>query len=152
MLSIFSATPAPAEIRTKTFQSWAVECEELSARCTLAQTASSKDDRFWLATLRLRQTVKGGAQVQVIVPSGVHLGSGLFVGVTPPYKELAYQRCSPTVCVAAGILDSDELTKWKRGRRAEVRYRPSAVSAPIVFDVSLMGVTAAFRYAESSAQ
>lgn len=148
LLATFS-TAVIAAPESRQFRDWAVTCDSKQPRCVLALTASSDAENLWLATLRLVRTSADSARVQVIVPAGVHLASGMFVGVRPPLSELTYERCSSTICVAAGNLDARELTKWKRGATAEIRYRPNVTSPPIVVDLSLMGVTAALNYAES---
>jgi invasion protein IalB len=41
------------------------------------------------------------------------------------------------------VLDPEDVSAWKRGASAEIRYR-SRIDGPIVaFDMSLMGLTAA---------
>ena len=146
---VFCAS-AFAGTKSAVFQDWAVECPGGAVPCTLAQTAATEDDQLWLGTLRMQQDAQGAVDLRVLVPGSVHLGSGLFVGVRAPLSELTYQRCSPDVCVAAGRLNAEELRRWKAGTQAEIRYRPSVTAPPIVFNISLIGVTAALRHAQES--
>lgn len=134
------------------FQDWSVTCPNEGPDCVLAQTSSAQSDRLWLGTLHLKPRHEGGATLVVQVPSGVHLGSGIFVGVRQPLKQLTYQVCSSAMCTASGALTRDELNQWRRARKAELRYRPSVQAPPVAFDVSLMGITAALQYAHEHAQ
>ena len=131
------------------FKDWAVECDDAPVYCVASQTAGATDDTFWLATVQLRP-VTDGAIVVLRVPAGVHLGSGLFVGVRQPLTEIAYQSCTPQMCIASGQISKSELTRWRRGHVAEVRYRPSATSPPLSFEISLQGITAALRYVKEA--
>ena len=132
------------------FGDWALSCPESEESCVLAQTVASKDHN-WLATIRIALSgVKEGeaAVAQFLVPSGVHLASGLFatVGQGVP-KQAIYVRCSVNTCEAVMGMDISTLSDWKRGRVAEVRYRPSTESLPLIFNVSLMGLTAGLKAA-----
>lgn len=134
-----------------TFQEWVVDCGPQPLVCVASQTIFTSDDQLWLATVQIRREDSGdGADVVVRVPAGVHLASGLFVGVRQPLQSATFVRCAMDICIATARLDRDELSAWKRGRKAELRYRPRMDAAPIAFDISLMGITAALRFAEEA--
>ena len=103
-------------------------------------------DHNWLATLRIALSGSNEdevAVVQFLVPPNVHLASGLFSTVAPDAPlEATFLRCTMNACEAVMAMDTATLSAWKRGRTAEVRYRPAADMPPVVFDVSLMGLTA----------
>lgn len=121
---------------------WLLECRD--GLCVLSQTAVA-EDRTWLATLRLALAPDPGvaATLQVLVPPQVHLGSGLFLTVDGgPARQIDYIRCAPERCEAAVQLDEAALQSLRRGRVAELRYRPNIDAPPVAFDVSLTGITA----------
>lgn len=62
-------------------------------------------------------------------------------------REAEYVRCTPKACDARLALTEQELTAWKQARSAELLYRPNPTVPPIRFDVSLMGISAAFSAA-----
>jgi invasion protein IalB len=109
-------------------------------------------DRSWLATVLLQPSAAGeGARVQMLVPAGVHLASGLYVEAGRDAATGAeWLACTPEACRAEMALDAKGLAAWKRGRSAEVRYR-SRIDGPVVaFDLSLMGLTAALQDAQAT--
>ncbi|MBL4872116.1 MAG: invasion associated locus B family protein [Rhodobacteraceae bacterium] len=130
-----------------------MSCPDSESTCVLAQTVASTD-RNWLATLRIAlSNSKTGAPaiIQFLVPPNVHLASGLFSTVAPDAPlEATFLRCSVKACEAVMAMDVATLRAWKRGRTAEVRYRPAADMPPVVFDVSLMGLTAGLIAAEGA--
>lgn len=126
---------------------WSAECD--GDDCIVAQSAAA-EDRTWLATIILDPDDTGGALAQVIVPSGVHLASGLFVGLDRRPLEAVWIACARETCRAEARLSAEDLTGWKKARQAELRYRPSISAPVIVFPLSLMGLTAALREAEGS--
>lgn len=144
-LMALAIPPAKAN-EISVFRDWAVECDTDPVYCVASQVASTQDVGLWLGTVRLRPSDDGGADVMVVVPAGVHLASGLFVGVRQPLTQIDYQRCAPEACTAAGRIDKAELRRWRRGNAAQLRYRPSIGAPPVAFSVSLMGITAALRH------
>ena len=109
-------------------------------------------DRSWLATVLLQPLEDGqSARVQLLVPAGVHLASGLFVEAANAEGQAAeWLVCSPEACRAELVLGPDGVSAWKRGASAEIRYR-SRIDGPVVaFDMSLMGLTAALEEARGT--
>ena len=132
------------------FGDWQLTCPDSEVGCVLSQTAAASD-QSWLATLRvaLNEGDSNEAIVQFLVPPSVHLASGLFVTVSPGItKQATFIRCLPIACEAVLELESETLSAWKRRRSAELRYRASVDLQPLVFDVSLMGLTAALDAAK----
>jgi invasion protein IalB len=123
---------------------WQVSCESADRDCVISQSLMS-DDRSWLATVLMQPIGEGDrARVQVLVPTGVHLASGLFVEAGRKEGQGAeWLVCTQKACRAELVLDPEGLAAWKQGRSAEIRYR-SRIDGPVVaFDMSLMGLTAA---------
>ncbi|MCA3556955.1 MAG: invasion associated locus B family protein [Rhodobacter sp.] len=124
---------------------WSVDCE--GDACVVAQSAAA-EDRTWLATVLIEPLDEGAAQAQLFVPAGVHLASGLFVGVKDRPLRTEFIDCDAMSCRASLQLNRADLTGWKKAREAEVRYRPSLGGPVISFPLSLMGLTAALRSLE----
>jgi len=91
--------------------------------------------------------------MQVLVPTGAHLASGVFVslGRSAPV-EAVYQSCAPQACLAALSLTPDDVTSLRRNTRAKIVYRPRRSTPAVTFDVSLMGFTAALAHAQEVQQ
>ena len=151
VLAISLGLAASAVGAEQTFTDWQVECPDDGRRCT-ASTTSFAEDRTWLSTIRIQPDAAAGElPVQILVPPGVHLASGLFVSVAGQENARAtYLRCSPQACDARVSLGAEALAAWKRARAARLRYRPSSSAPPIEFDVSLMGLTAALGAASEA--
>ena len=115
--------------------------------CVVAQSAAA-EDRTWLATVLIEPLDDGATQAQLLVPAGVHLASGLFVGVKDRSLRTELIDCDAMSCRASVQLNSADPTGWKKAREAEVRYRPNLGGPVISFPLSLMGLTAAFRSLE----
>ena len=141
----------PTRFREAQFKDWAVACggfgiDEAGSgaghACRLAQTAAAADDT-WLASLALYPLDEGRALAELLVPPGVHLASGAFVGVDGGAPAQAvWERCTAAACRAALLLEPTDVAAWKRGRALDVRIRPG-LGAPVVsFQMSLMGLTA----------
>jgi invasion protein IalB len=133
-----------AQTAAVTHGDWQAACETEGSPCVLSQSVMAAD-RSWLATVLL-QPSGDGARVQLMVPAGVHLASGIFIETAQPEAQPArWLVCTPEACRAELDLDAEGLAAWKQGRSAEVRYR-SRIDGPVVaFDVSLMGMTAALE-------
>ena len=152
IIGLFSLRASAADSRR--FGDWALFCPDSEAACTLSQTIASVDYN-WLATLRIALSKSKEAEVAVVqflVPPNVHLASGLF-SVVAPGKALqaTFIRCSTNACEAVMGMDIATLDAWKQGRVAELRYRPAVDVPPVIFDVSLIGLTAGLNAAAGSA-
>lgn len=131
------------------FQDWSVDCR--GDLCLIEQTVLASD-RTWLATARLQPTQDNALQMQILVPAGVHLASGIFVDIPGGnVRQGLFLRCTSDACEAQLALDADEATALRNGAAAQIRYRPRVSSPPVSFPVSLMGITAALRDVASQA-
>lgn len=123
---------------------WGSDCrvEAGSRLCILSQKLVDEQGGF-LSRIRL-QPRNDGALLQVLLPAGVHLGSGAFYSVdTGPEAALSYLRCDARICEASRALSDTEWTSMKRGAEMSLLYRPDAGSDPAILTVSLAGLTAA---------
>ncbi|QYX57140.1 invasion associated locus B family protein [Roseovarius sp. SCSIO 43702] len=141
-----AGAPSTAQI----LQDWRVDCA--SGVCNASQTVAAEDGT-WLATVRLYagETAPTSDEVlgEILVPSGVHLASGLYLGFGERMIDAAWQRCTAEMCRAALAFDDGMLGAWRRGAASEVRYRPGPDAPVIAFDVSLMGLTDALAALEA---
>lgn len=147
-LALLTASGLAAAAEVERFQDWEVTCLE-DVGCAASTTAMA-EDRTWLGTVRARETAETeGPALQIIVPAGIHLASGLFVELPGrSVKQATFIRCEPRACEAQLSLTEAEFRTWRRGLSAEIRYRPHVDVRPIAFDVSLLGITAAMRRAK----
>jgi len=123
------------------FGDWELGCEG-QGPCVIAQSVMA-GDRSWLATVMM-QPEPAGARVQVVVPAGVHLASGLYLQQADAAPLAArWLACSPETCRADLRLAAGDLDDWKKGRAAQIRYRARLDGPVVAFDLSLMGITAA---------
>lgn len=145
-LIVAAATPAQAS--EQTFRDWHASCVA-DAPCILSTTVKDARDT-WLATVRVAAVSddQTDTTMQVLVPSGVHLASGVFVnlGRSGPV-EAAYQSCAPQACIAALALSPGDVAALRRNTRAKIVFRPRYSTPSVTFDVSLMGFTAALAHA-----
>jgi len=135
-VAVLAALPVAAFAQS--FQDWQLTCAD--GTCALSQTIAAEGE-VWLATIRLQL---GGdiLLAEVLVPSGVHLASGIFLQSGAAMVAADWQRCTPQVCRAALGLDDGMTAQWQRGVAAQVRYRPAPDAPVVAFDLSLMGLTA----------
>lgn len=130
---------------------WGLECREIAGEaapqnlCVMEQSLSHNGK--WLATLRIAPQTKG-ARLQVQLPAGVHLGSGLFYSVDQGRAlPLEFQRCDEARCYATRALDDQEFKRLQRGTAMVLRLRPEPQLPPVLMEASLAGVTALSREA-----
>lgn len=143
IISALGASAAKAEASEISQGFWGMDCRstEITAKtCVLAQSLSHQGK--WLATLRLAPHA-GGGRMQVQLPTGIHLASGLFYSVDKG-RELALEflRCDDQRCYAYRALSEQEFTSIKRGKTLTLRLRPEVQMPPVAMQVSLSGVTA----------
>lgn len=120
-----------------------MECRDTEAptrTCVLEQSLSHQGK--WLATLRLAPQPEG-ARMQVQLPLGIHLGSGLFYSVDKG-RDLALEflRCDDRRCYAYRALTAQEFRSIQRGKSMTLRLRPEVQMPPVTMQVSLAGITA----------
>lgn len=150
LIALGALGPATAA-ETQIFRDWTTQCDSAGA-CVLSQASLAQGDRL-LAVSRLSPDAQDGAVLEVAVPAGVHLASGLFVAAGKPApKSLNWIRCGDGLCLATARLDKTELSAWRRANTAELRYRPALGAEVIELKISLMGLTAALRHAERRAE
>jgi invasion protein IalB len=145
---IMGAGSAQAQAEPQKFRDWQMTCPENGAPCVMSSTTLAAE-QAWLTTLNLSLLEDGGdAIVQVLVPAGVHLASGVFMRAGRNEPQMAdFIVCSTEACAARLVLDAASFRLWRRSRQLEIRYKPTPRADPIAFDVSLMGLTAASRAA-----
>lgn len=154
-LIVAASAPAQAtgQASEQTFRDWHASCVA-DAPCILSTTVKDARDT-WLATVRVAAVDDDRTEtmMQVLVPSGVHLASGVFVtlGRSGPV-EAVYQSCAPQACIAALALSPGDVAALRRNTRAKIVFRPRYSTPAVTFDVSLMGFTAALAHARQVRQ
>lgn len=148
LLAFCAAVMVPSHgLRAESFRDWRAECRGDGRDCVLATNVTDGRNAL-LAGLVVTPSADGRAgEMQIIVPPGVHLASGLFIAIgRGPPLAAPFQRCSPEGCLAQLSLDAQALSALRRASRAEIIYRPRSTTAPIRFHASLMGFSAALAH------
>lgn len=151
LFSGLGSVQSRADIVTE-FQDWALVCSD--AECRLAQTLMSRD-RIWIATVMLHPDNHGeqARMADVLVPTGAHFPSGLFVTAGPRSPQRAeWIRCTDRACESLLRLDAKTEAQWKKGAVAEIRFRPSPAAPVATADISLMGVSAGLAALDAQAK
>lgn len=143
----------PAQASEETFRDWQARCVA-DDHCLVATTVNDGSNT-WLATVLVdagkNDTIN--TMMQVLVPTGVHLASGVFVNLGRSGSvEAVYQNCAPQACIAALSLTPDDIAFMRRNTSAKIVYRPRYSTPAVTFDVSLMGFTAALAHAREVQQ
>ena len=143
MASAFFSFKAEAKTSEGAQGPWGIECRSTEAdgkTCVLEQSLSHQGK--WLATLRIAPE-QAGARMQVQLPTGIHLASGLFYSVDKG-RDLALEflRCDEDRCYAYRALSEQEFKSIQRGKTMTLRLRPEVQMPPVAMQVSLSGVTA----------
>ncbi len=142
-----------AAASAETFRDWRSDCPGDGSGCMLAtNVADSKN--AWLAGLLVSPEADGTSGImKILVPPGVHLASGLFVGVGKGKpRQAEFQRCSDQACLATLDLDASQIMALRRATRAQIVYRPRSTTAPVRVQASLMGFTAALAHTMGAVQ
>jgi invasion protein IalB len=144
---------ASAFATQQTFRDWRTDCDA-EIHCILSTTVRDTSDT-WLATVLVAANPDDtiGTMMQVLVPTGAHLASGVFVtlGRAGPV-EAVYQSCAPQACLATVSLSPDDVAALRRNTKARIVYRPRFSTPAVTFDVSLMGFSAALAHAREVRQ
>lgn len=125
---------------------WRRDCGDNNGpqTCILSQSLLDADQQS-LAIVRIALRDEE-AIFQLLLPEGVHLGSGVFYTLDAgPEWRLEYLRCRNGLCEASRALSAQEWRAMRRAQDLSILYRSSAGEAPTELSVSLMGITAAAK-------
>ena len=135
------------DVKIERFQDW--ELLSTSQQCTLITRLASRKTGTPIVEMFLVENGadETGAMVGVRVPNGASLKDG--IAYRHPNVEnavgLAWQNCDKNMCLAAGEISDEGLTKLKKGRRISLGFKPLPSARSINVDISLMGVTQGVR-------
>lgn len=132
------------------FGDWRLACEATAINqtaCAIMQSLSVTETKQFLAEVSL-QTATVEDQIRIIMamttPTNMLLPaqSGFRVGDTNETKPLTWRTCNAQFCTASRILEPDDVVAIREGLKMTVGYQPAGSAEPIIFDVSLKGVSA----------
>jgi len=151
-LPAFGAQAQPASNGTA-FGDWRLICEAVAVnrtRCEIRQTLTLRDSGALLAQVALTPAAgaEAGDATTVLVlttPTGMFLpmAPGLSIDDADETVPLQWRTCDANRCVATRMLAPGEVEALRDGARMTLGYRPAAAADPVIFPVSLQGVSAA---------
>ena len=146
-LVVLLATPTGAE-EVSRHRDWALDCRATGVgrtSCVLAQRLVSPQDGTEIAQIVLRAREDGTALV-LRVPTGVDLTRRPAFEVDGGGAHaLTWTACDPNHCLAAVALDAEQSQALRDGIVATFGYQPLGAEAPLLFDVSLLGISAGWE-------
>ncbi|WP_316015526.1 invasion associated locus B family protein [Roseobacter sp. HKCCA0434] len=138
------ATPSVAE-EVSRHRDWSLDCRATGVdqtSCVLAQRLISPDTEAEIAQIVLRAREDGTALV-LRVPTGVDLTRRPAFEVDDGTAQaLTWTACDANHCLAATALDAERSQALRDGVTATFGYQPLSAEAPLLFDVSLLGISA----------
>ena len=133
------------------FGDWRVACQAVAVGrtvCVLAQRIVARETGALVGevTLRPAQGPEGAEALlmTLTVPTGLALRARPAYRIPPAEEERAldWETCGPRLCRAVRALGAEEVGALRAATSARVGYRPLRAEGPVVFDLSLRGVTA----------
>ncbi|WP_019626647.1 invasion-associated locus B family protein [Thioalkalivibrio sp. ALJT] len=139
---------AQQEPETSSYQDWQVTCFETGAgeRCQMRQMLQTQDEQADELSLQATVSLDGDQPViEMLLPLGVDLRPGIRMQVDRSGEEMdaPYVTCVQQGCVAGRELSEAQMGAMRAGRTLSVAFRALHQEQPFVFDISLMGFTAA---------
>ncbi|WP_231373441.1 invasion associated locus B family protein [Thioalkalivibrio sp. ALE19] len=140
--------PVQQEPEVTTHQDWESLCWELDDGgefCQMQQTLQVENQGQQGPYLQTTVRSEGDRHVmELLLPLGVDLRPGIVMQVDEGEERNAgFVTCIQQGCVAATELTDEMLAELRGGRELNVGFRPLQSEQVLVFDVSLMGFTAA---------
>lgn len=134
----------------KSFGDWQLICEATGVNrtvCALRQTLSLRDGGAFIAEVALRRVpAEDGMRTVVVLstPTGMFLPAapGMAVDGSDETLSLEWRSCDARVCMASRVLTDDDVAALQRGAQLRLGYRPVTQTDPVLFSISLTGVTA----------
>ncbi len=119
--------------------------------CLLAQHVLAREGELKIAGVFLSATGSGSALLSVQVPVGASLADG--IGYRHPGRSavvpLIWQSCNSETCLAQVEVTPQELARLRAAREIRIAFVPVRGSRPLVFSLSLMGLTRGMRHLET---
>jgi invasion protein IalB len=135
---------------SKDYKDWRLICSDPAngtKTCSLIHLLTRSDTGVFLAEVTLRRLDITDGQHTVMaltVPSNVLLRTrpGYTFSDTRATQPLEWYSCTPQVCTATKVLSSRELRALRKGLDVIFGYQPLGQTEPMLFKVSLRGITA----------
>jgi len=133
-----------------TFGDWQLICEATGVNrtvCALRQSLSFSENGAFVAEVALRRVPAADDMRTVIVlstPTGMFLPAapGMAIDGSEETLPLEWRSCDARICTASRVLSDDELAALRGGDELRMGYRPVNQPDPVLFSISLTGVTA----------
>lgn len=140
-----------------TFGAWQLICEATGVNrtvCALRQTLSLQDGGAFVAEVALRRIdTDDGPRTAIVLstPTGMFLPAtpGMAVDASDETLALEWRSCDARICTASRVLSDTELAALRAGAQLRLGYRPVNQPDPVLFSISLTGVTAGLAALDS---
>lgn len=135
------------EPETTNYKDWELACIETDQgeTCQMRQTLEIRDQRAEGLFLQVVVRREGDRYaLEILLPLGVDLRPGVRMRVDEgDPMEAGFVTCIQQGCIAAREITREQLETLQAGRNLTVAFRAMQEENPFLFDVSLMGFTAA---------
>lgn len=143
-----AAQNAPAN-GTK-YGDWRLACQATAVNqtsCAIAQTLTTGEQNTFLAEVTLQiAEIEGNPRtiMAVSTPTNMLLPAqpGYRVGKSGETLALTWRTCNQQFCSASRLLEESEVSALRSGLSFVLGYHPIASKDPLVFEISLKGVSA----------
>ncbi|SOH94854.1 Invasion protein IalB, involved in pathogenesis [Monaibacterium marinum] len=136
--------PAAAE-EVARHRDWSLDCRAVAqgeTSCVLAQRLVAPGDDAEIAQIVLRRNA-GGTALVLRVPTGVNLTQNAAYRVDGGAgMPLRWTACDAQYCLAVAPLSDGQLDGLRGGITATFGYQPLAADQAVLFDASLLGISA----------
>lgn len=157
LCAMASQAPAQEARNGATFGDWQLICEATGVNrtvCALRQTLSFSENGAFVAEVALRRVPSADDTRTVIVlstPTGIFLPAapGMAVDGSDETLPLEWRSCDANICTASRVLSDNEVAALRGGAELRMGYRPVNQSDPVLFSISLTGVTAGLAALDS---
>ncbi len=111
--------------------------------CLLVQQVLARRGEVAIADVYLSRSEAGSALLSVRVPVGVSLADGIGYRYPdrPEVVPLIWQSCNSGTCLAQIQITGKELARLQAAREIRIAFVPVRDARPLVFSLSLMGLT-----------
>lgn len=129
---------------------WRLACQATAVNqtsCAIAQTLSTTEQKRFLAEVTLQFLEFDGENriiMAVSTPTNMLLPAqpGYRVGKSGETLPLAWRTCNAQFCTASRLLEDTEVSALRNGLSFVLGYQPINQKEPLVFEISLKGVSA----------
>jgi invasion protein IalB len=147
------STPLLAQNATSNgtvFGDWRLSCQATAVNetaCSIAQTLTIGEQNNFLVEITLQEALIENTKktiMAVSTPTNMNLTAqpGYRVGKAGETRALTWRTCNAKFCTASRLLGDDEVASLRAGTSFVLGYHPIANKEPLVFQISLKGVSA----------